>query len=266
MIAGPTSARLVVAGLFATFMATASAQAAKVAVQVPIVESDTKISEGRRNKFHDTLVSGLKEAASTDTTIITGEEVRFALGDKPSLLDCHEGACLQKVAELLKADRLIIARINIKSSVGGSAYKIALSVYDANGNAVPVTGSESCGDEIEGCNLARAFDALKRSTASIASQLMSPSPAKQEPQPTVAPPPVIPPAEAVPAVPKDVKGPEQVDVKPSPYAKFYRYGFITAAALTGAFVIASIPFLSYAAKEGQITCGPTTPRDQCPTV
>ena len=102
MIAGFSWSRLVGGVLLAAFtvlLPASVARAARVAIQVPFIEADSKISEGRRNKFHDPLVSGLKEAAGSDTTVITGEEVRFALGDKPSLIDCHEGACLQKVAD-----------------------------------------------------------------------------------------------------------------------------------------------------------------------
>lgn len=240
------------------FLAEAGAHAARVAVHVPIVESDGKVSEGRRNKFHDVLVSGLKEAANADTTVITGEEIRFALGDKPSLIDCKEGPCLQKVAELVKADRLIVARITIKSAVGGSSYKIAISVYDQNGIATPVGGNESCGDDSEGCNLNRAFAALKRSTASLAGQVSGPA----KPEAPLTPPPEamaqLPPTSAT------LKEPTPVVARP--YNKGYRVGWIVAAAATGAFVIASIPFFAFVAKENQTTCGPDVPRDRCPTV
>jgi len=179
MSAGLLRSRLVAATLCAAvsilLLAEGAAQAARVAVHVPIVESDGKVTEGRRNKFHDVLVNGLKEAANADTTIVTGEEVRFALGDKPSLLECKDGPCLQKVAELVKADRLIVARITIKAAVGGNSYKVAITVFDQNGVATPITGSESCGDDSEGCNLNRAFAALKRSTASLAGQVSGPA-------------------------------------------------------------------------------------------
>lgn len=222
------------------------------------------MSEGRRNKFHDTLAAGLKEAAGTDTTVITAEEVRFALGDRPELLGCTEGSCLQKIAELLKADRLIVPIIGIKSAVGGSAYKIGLHVYDRSGTALPIVGSESCGDDSDGCNLARAFGAMKRSTASIASQLSKPTvPERIQTESAEKA------AQAKPLTPepalKDPTAPENAP-QPSPYAKLYHYGWIGAAALTGAFVIGSIPFLVFASRENQITCAAGTPRNQCPTV
>lgn len=240
--------------------AEAGAHAARVAVHVPIIESDGKVTEGRRSKFHDTLVNGLKDAAGADTTVITGEEVRFALGDKPNLLDCKEGPCLQKVAEAVKADRIIVARITIKSAVGGSSYKIAITVYDQNGIATPTSGSESCGDDSEGCNLNRAFAALKRSTASLAGQVSGP--AKPELPTTVASTDAITQPAAISA--PELKEPTPVVAKP--YNKGYRVGWIVAAAATGAFVVASIPFFAFVAKENQTTCGIDVPRDRCPTV
>lgn len=242
------------------FAAEAGAHAARVAVHVPIVESDGKVTEGRRSKFHDVLVTGLKEAASADTTVITGEEIRFALGDKPSLLDCKEGPCLQKVAELVKADRLLVARITIKSAVGGSSYKIAISVYDQNGVATPISGSESCGDDSEGCNLNRAFAALKRSTASLAGQVSGPA------KPEAAPATTTPDATALVPPPSLPVLKEPTPIVTRPYNKGYRVGWIVAAAATGAFVVASIPFFAFVAKENQTTCGPDVPRDRCPTV
>lgn len=264
MIDGLGWARLVVVGLLTTTVAATTAHAARVAIQIPHVDSESTVSEGRRNKFHDTLAAGLKDAAGTDTTVVTAEEVRFALGDHPELLGCSEGACLRQVAEMLKVDRLIVATIGIKSAVGGSAYKIGLHVYDRSGTALPIVGSESCGDDSDGCNLSRAFEALKRSTASIAGQLSKPTlPERLQTQSDEKA------AQAKPASAEPVlKDPTVPDVapQPSPYAKVYRYGWIAAAAATGAFVIGSIPFLVFAARENQITCAAGTPRNQCPTV
>lgn len=269
MIDGLGWARLVVVGLLTTAVAATTAHAARVAIQVPHVDSESTVSDGRRNKFHDTLAAGLKEAAGTDTTLVTAEEVRFALGDRPELLGCSEGTCLRQVAELLKVDRLIVATIGIKSAVGGSAYKIGLHVYDRSGTALPIVGSESCGDDSDGCNLARAFDALKRSTASIASQLSKPTVPERIQTQSDERAAEAKAAQAKPAAPdltlKDPTTPEAAP-QPSPYAKVYRYGWIAAAAATGAFVIGSIPFLVFAARENQITCAAGTPRNQCPTV
>src|SRR4029077_17171161 len=85
-------------------------------------------------------------------------------------------------------------------------------------------------------------------------------PAKPEPLAT-APAPETP----APAL-KDPTAPPPTSGAPRPYNRGYRIGWITSAALTGAFVVASIPFLVYAARENDTTCGVSVPRNQCPTV
>lgn len=248
-----------------------SARAARIAVQVPFIESDTPISEGRRKKFHDTLVAGLKEASGPESTVIAGEEVRTALLGKPDLLGCDAGPCLHEVAELIQADRLIVARITLKSAVGGSAYRIALATYEPSGAALPLKGSATCGDDSEGCNLSRALEALKHSTASLAEQLGAPV------QP--APPPAMP-APAPSSVPvalgglrapfslKDPMAAETAAPSPAPHAQVYRYGYIAAAVATGGLVIASIPFFVFYGREShdETPCGTGIPLHQCPTV
>lgn len=249
-----------------------SARAARIAVQVPFIESDTPISEGRRNKFHDTLVAGLKEAPGPEPTVIAGAEVRAALGDKPNLLICYDGPCLHEVAELVQADRLIVARITLKSAVVGSAYRIALSVYEQSGAALPLQGSETCGDDSEGCNLSRALAALKRSTASLAKQLDAPlrpaPPSPAMPAPARSSVPVALGGLRAPFSLKDPMAAETAAPSPAPQAKVYRYGYLAAAVATGGLVIASIPFFVFYGRESQneTPCGTGTPFHQCPTV
>ncbi len=253
--------------------ASAWAQAPCVAVSLPLIESDTAISEGRRQKFHENLVAGLKDSAGPAASVLSSSEVQAALAGTPALLRCHEGPCLRQLAERLKADRLILARIDIKTVAGGTAYKIALSVYDRNGAVLPMKNTESCGDQAEGCTLVRAFDSLRRATASIAALatgLAAPLPAVPT-EPAAKSAATARPASSAPgnfdAPNKDTEtAAPATGPPPSPYAKFYRYGSISAAVATGVFVIASIPFLVFAAKDGQTTCAPSVPRNQCPTI
>jgi len=72
------------------------------------------------------------------------------------------------------------------------------------------------------------------------------------------------PALQVPTALPDLKEPTPISTRP--YNKGYRVGWIVAAAATGAFVVASIPFFAFVAKENQTTCGIDVPRDRCPTV
>lgn len=246
-----------------------AAHAARVAILQPRVDADSKISEGKRQKFHETLTAGLQEAASADTVVVPASEVRETLHGSRELLECQEGACLNKAAAQLKADRLIVPQINIKGSVGGSAYKIALSVYDATGAPLPILGTEACGDESDGCTLPRAYEAMKRAAAAVAAQVAVPTVPEK-----LAPPPPAPQPVPVPAPDLGLKDPSalplgdaapQAASPPAPYNKGYRIGWIVAAAAGGAFIVSSIPFLYYASKENEITCG-TGPRTQCPTV
>ena len=46
----------------------------------------------------------------------------------------------------------------------------------------------------------------------------------------------------------------------------YRYGWIISLAVGGAFLVSSVPFLIYAARENQTTCDPSVPVTSCPTV
>lgn len=247
-----------------------TALAARVALLQPRVDADSKISEGKRQKFHETLTAGLQEAASADTVVVPASEVRETLRGSRELLECQEGACLNKAAAQLKVDRLIVPQINIKGSVGGSAYKIALSVYDASGAPLPILGTEACGDESDGCTLPRAYEAMKRAAAAVAAQVATPT----VPEKLAPPPPT--PAQPVPAPTPDpelgLKDPSALSPgdpasasPPAPYNKGYRIGWIVAAAAGGAFIVSSIPFLYYASKENEITCG-AGPRSQCPTV
>lgn len=279
----------------------AVAQANKVAVHVPAIESDLKISEGRRSKFHETLIAGLTGGVGADTTVLRADEVRSRLAGRSELLTCQFGACLGKVASTLEVDRLVVARIGVRDAVGGAAYKVSIAVYDRAGNPLPVTGNDSCGSDVEGCVLAKALEAMRRSTASIAGEISKPAAPERpvvastpsgspgtsgspsggptatpygSPAPTTAAggtgttttttatslPSASEPGGAGSTPSSD--GPQQ----PSPYAKFYHYGWMVAAGTTAAFIVMSIPFLSYAGRDGETTCGPDVPSSRCPTI
>jgi hypothetical protein len=243
-----------------------AAWAAKVAVLPPKVDSDAPVSEGKKSKFHDTLTQGLSEGADARTQVIPADEVRRALEDRPDLSGCLGGPCIAQAASAIKAERIVVPRVSIKGSVGGSAYSVSLTVFDASGTALPIVSSERCGDETDGCNLTKAYDAMKRATAAIGGQVSNPSVAEklQPPVPTQPEPPLKDPTlGSEPARP--VSEPV-VSRPPQPYRPYYRYGWIAAAVAGGAFVVASIPFLVFASKEGQTNCGPNIPFNQCPQV
>lgn len=254
--------------------AAPAALAARVAVLPPSIDSHSPFSEGKRNKFHDTLTKGLADEAGVSNTVIPADEVRQKLRGNSELLGCQSGPCLSQVAQQLSADRLVVARIGVKGAVGGSAYTIELSVFDQAGGSLPLTGTERCGDDSDGCNLSRAYEALRRASAGIAGQIVAekttarpvdkPPPELQLKDPS-APEPAALPAPTPPPTPPSPPTPPPV-VNTTPYNHGYRYGWIAAAAVGGAFIISSIPFLYFASLEGQTNCGPSVPRNQCPQV
>lgn len=271
----------------------ALAQATKVALHVPTIESDLKISEGRRNKFHDTLIAGLQAGVSSDATVLRADEVRTRLAGRAELVNCQYGACVAKVANALEVDRLIIPRIGVRDAVGGAAYKISLAVYDRSGNPLPISGSDACGNDVEGCVLAKALEAMKRASGSIAAEVSKPAGADKPAvaamtSPTTSTSPAMSsstsaaatssPTTSSAVTPTDTGTtaslPTATDPSasssdkptPSKYANVYHYGWMVAAGATAAFIITSIPFLSFAGRDGMTTCGPDVPVVACPTV
>ena len=250
-----------------------SVLAARVAILPPSIDAHPAFSEGKRNKFHDTLTKSLQDEAGVSTPVIPADEVRQQLRGNKELQNCTAGPCLAVAAQQLSADRLVVARINVKGAVGGSAYTIELSVFDQTGNALPITGTERCGDDSDGCNLSRAYEALRRASSGVAGQIVAektaPHPADKPPEPQLKDPSAPEPVAAAPTPPPPpppVAPPPPPVVNTTPYNHGYRYGWIAAAAVGGAFIISSIPFLYFASLEGQTNCGPTVPRNQCPQV
>jgi hypothetical protein len=248
------------------------ALAARVAVLPPSIDSHSPFSDGKRNKFHDTLTKGLQDEAGVSTTVVPADEVRQRLRGNAELLSCQSGPCLSQVAAQLSADRLVVARIAVKGAVGGSAYTIELSTFDQTGAALPMTGTERCGDDSDGCNLSRAYEALRRASAGLAAQLVAektaPKVADKPPEPQLKDPSAPEPGAALTPPPEPVAPPPPPPPPASatPYNHGYRYGWIAAAVVGGAFVVSSIPFLYFASLEGQTNCGANVPRNQCPQV
>jgi hypothetical protein len=259
-----------------------AALAARVAVLVPTVESATKFTVGKKNKFHDTLTKGLEGEAGVSTTVIPADEVRQKLGNHTLLSDCQSGPCLSDVATKLNADRLIVARIGVKSAVGGSAYTIELSVFDQAGSPLPMNSSEKCGDDSDGCNLTRAYETLRRASANIAGLIVAEKAPKPQPPPVTPPPetqlkdPNAPDATQPPTrtAPPTAQPPSQsVDAligqngNSKTYNQSYRTGWIIALAAGTALTAAiSAPFFYFHSMDGATNCGPTVPRTQCPQV
>lgn len=269
----PFVARLSLVG--AVLLASPSLYAARVAVLSPKVESDSPVTEGRRNKFHDSLTQGLTEAAGGQWTVLSSEEVRQRLAGRDDLLSCQQGACVGQVAAQLQIDRVIVPKITMKSVVGGNSYQILLTAIDPAGKQSDIIFAERCGDDSEGCNLSRAFESMRKTAAALPAKL------------TVTPPPSQPiePARSVPERTSSPSSPEMTlkdpSSSPQPMANpatspvpvttappqrhiGYRVGWVVSGVLAGGMLITSIPFLILAPRDGQPTCT-DRPSNQCPT-
>jgi hypothetical protein len=250
-----------------------AALAARVAVLVPKIDARPAFTDGKRNKFHDTLTKGLQDEAGVSTTVLPGAEVRQQLAGNSELLHCQSGPCLSQAAAQLSADRLVVAHISVKAALGGAAYTIELSVFDQAGGPLAMNITEKCGDDSDGCNLPRAYETLRRASAGVAAQIVSekaavkpsdkPVAELQLKDPTAPENPVL--VTPPPSPPPDVP-PQHLGTHTALYHPGYRYGWIAAVALGGAFVVSSIPFLYFATLEGQTNCGANVPRNQCPQV
>jgi hypothetical protein len=271
----PSIARLSLVG--AVLLASPSLYAARLAVLSPKVDSDSPVSDGRRNKFHDSLSQGLVEAAGSEWTVLSSEEVRLRLVGRDDLLACQQGSCAAQVAALLQVDRVIVSNISMKSAIGGSAYQIRLTALDPSGKQGEVTHTDRCGDDNEGCNLSRAFDSLRKSSLALVPKLKvapaapvevarpAPERPSSSPDNLLKDPSSTPAPSASAAVIPSPATPSTTPSTPATRHIGYRIGWVASGILAGGLLITSIPFLVLSPRDGQPTCTDGRPSNQCPT-
>ncbi len=273
----PKVARLSLVG--AVLLFSPSLFAARVAVLAPKIESDSTVSEGRRNKMHDSLAQGLGDAAGSDWAVLSAEEVRQRLSSNADLLNCQKGGCINQVASQLQVDRVVVAQLAIKNAVGGSTYQIRLTAIDPTGKQTDVAHSGRCGDDGEGCNLTRAFESMRKTSMEFVPKLKPAAPpppvevAKSPVEQPVAPPPT-PPSDGVlkdpttpptMTTPNGTATPSATQTTPHTRNTGYRIGWIASGIVAGGLLITSIPFLILSPRDGQPTCTDGRPSNQCPT-
>lgn len=269
----PFVARLSLVG--AVVLASPSLYAARVAVLSPKVESDSAVTEGRRNKFHDSLTQGLTEATGGQWTVLSSEEVRQRLAGREDLLGCQQGACVGQVAAQLQVDRLVVPKITMKSVVGGNAYQILLTAIDPSGKQSDVIFADRCGDDGEGCNLSRAFESMRKTAAALPAKLMVSPPVSQPVEtprlaqaktPSSSQPELMLKDPSSSPQPMVTQTTDPIPASNTPPQRHigYRVGWIVSGVLAGGMLITSIPFLILAPRDGQPTCT-DRPSNQCPT-
>lgn len=228
--------------------AAPAALGAKVAALQPRLSSTSGTPSAElRNRFQDALARGLQQGAAGGVEVLSGSDVRARLR-VADILGCVEGPCLSKAAQELTADRLVTAEID----VSGKYYSITVRLFDQGGVEMQ-RFSESC----DICTVRQADEVLGLVAARLAPWALRPGPTDRAREATRAEErvTVTPPAPA-PAPP------------PAPELRrtYFRVGWIAALAVGGAFMIASVPLLYYASKDGQTNCDPSVPRKDCPTI
>lgn len=228
---------------------SAPALAGKVAALQPRFEPP--VGAELRDRFHDALSRGLQQGGAE---VVPAADVRSRLGGSEELAGCSGGACAVQALGELKAERLALAEI----SVSGKNYIISLRLLD-QGGAEMWHATERC----DICTVREADEAVAKAASRMAPWVGRPGPTDQA---KAAAPPPPPPKLAAPT-PAPPPGPSPLAPVPEP-RRFtpYRIGWIVSLAVGGAFLVSSIPFLIYAAKENQTTCDPSIPVTSCPTV
>jgi hypothetical protein len=241
------SPRCLVSAVLAWFALStgAPARAGRVAALQP--RFDPPVSAEMRDRFHEAMGRGLQQGGAE---VVPGAEVRTRLGGNEELAGCVGGACAVQALAELKAERLALGEI----AVSGKSYIISLRLLD-QGGAEMWRATERC----DICSAREADEAVAKAAARMAPWVGRPGPTDQA-RAAAPPPPAVVPQPVPPAALAPTPSPEPRRWTP------YRYGWIVSAVVGGAFLVTSIPFLVYAARENQTTCDPSVPVTSCPTV
>jgi hypothetical protein len=137
-----------------------------------------------RDRFHDAVVRALTHSSATD--VVPAAEVRMRLGIDPALLECSNGHCIERVAALLDADRLVVTEIETL----GKDYTIHVRAVDAHGETLGKIAEEHC----DICTVREAADAVERAAGKVTAMLAPTAkpearPEPKPPEPTHAAPP-----------------------------------------------------------------------------
>ncbi len=228
--------------------ASAPAHGAKVAPLAPRLP--VSAAPELRDRFQDAIARGLQLGAVTGVEVMAGSDVRVRLQANNELLGCQGGTCLTRAVTELKVDRLALAEIDVSSK----NYSIQLRLIDQGGAEIWRT-AENC----DICTVREADEAVARAAARMGPWIARPGPTDQAnaaAQAKAA-------AAAPPVAPSNIPSAEQT---PEAHHLYYRYGWISAAVVGGLFVVAAVPFLVYAGKDGQTNCDPSVNPRNCPTI
>jgi hypothetical protein len=186
--------------------------------------------------------------------VVPPQEVRLAQS-QPDLLACNAAGCLQRLASLLMATRLVATDIRVV----GKAYAMTVRVFDEHGREVSRT-ERHC----EICTLVEAEETLARAGADVHPKLAAaPMPPATLPVPASVP--TTAPSTAPWAAPSPPVPPPRP--KPTLLERAHGWNWKVIGIVSGAFAVVGIVSGSpLVALGGDPTCDLPDPRKTCPRV
>jgi hypothetical protein len=177
---GPTRARVVrtlaVSIPLVALVAGAHPAAADETVALWSITASGQQATALKDQFHRSVTGGL---ASAGIKVISPAVLERRLAERPGLLGCETSICLARAAELLGADRLVRASIEIF----GSSYVFRFEHFAADGRSLGRTEGRC-----DVCTIAEANEALSLAAARLG-RTRAPAPVRA-PAATAAPAPV----------------------------------------------------------------------------
>jgi len=248
-----------VASLVALLASTSALAAPHVAALIPLTKPTA--APELRDRFHEAVTRGFGDDA------LGAAEVRLRIGASEEMLGCTgPGACVARIAQNLRVDRLIASEID----VNGKDYVIKLRLLDAVGRELAKV-DEPC----DICTVKEADDAVARAATKLAAAAKAlpaeatspPATAETPPAPKVETPPPAPKVETPPpvvAAPTPEPTPAPVAPQREQQKMFpWRAVAITSLVVGVVGIVVGAPLVAI---DGNPTCSLPNPRTACPDV
>ena len=244
------------ASLVALLASTSALAAPHVAALIPLTKPTA--APELRDRFHEAVTRGFGDDA------LGAAEVRLRIGASEEMLGCTgPGACVARIAQNLRVDRLIASEID----VNGKDYVIKLRLLDAVGRELAKV-DEPC----DVCTLKEADEAVARASGKLAAAAKS-LPAETPPPAVVETPPPPPKVETPPpkveTLPPVVAQPTPPVTEPTPPPAHEKKMFPWRAVAISSLVVGVVGIAVGAplvAIDGNPTCSLPNPRTSCPDV
>jgi hypothetical protein len=245
-----------VASLVVLLASTSAGAAPHVAALIPLTKPTA--APELRDRFHEAVTRGFGEDA------LGAAEVRLRIGASEEMLACTgSGACVARIAQNLRVDRLIASEIDVT----GKDYVIKLRLLDAVGRELAKV-DEPC----DVCTIKEADEAVARASGKLAAAGKALPP--ETPPPAVVETPPPPPKVETPPPKVETPPPAKVEVppaatEPTPAPVHEKKMFPWRAVAITSLVVGVVGIAVGAplvAIDGNPTCSLPNPRTACPDV